>query len=175
MEKTKNTHSAVRTSITQALFSLMAEKPYDAITVADIARRAQVARISFYRNFDSKDDVLARNAQRITEEFLATLPPHLREYDSAAYITAILENTRAHDEDIRILIAANKMDIVREEFDRAFAVGGKDKRDSARRRFLSGGLYNLFYKWALEGYDPPAERIAHFVCGIFQQAERSDG
>ena len=44
--------------IFDALMLLMDEKPYDKITVSDIADKAGVARPTFYRNFDDKDEVI---------------------------------------------------------------------------------------------------------------------
>jgi len=44
--------------IFDALMLLMDEKPYEKITVSDIADKAGVARPTFYRNFDDKDEVV---------------------------------------------------------------------------------------------------------------------
>jgi len=44
--------------IFDSLMLLMDEKPYDSITVSDIAEKAGVARPTFYRNFDDKDEVV---------------------------------------------------------------------------------------------------------------------
>ena len=44
--------------IFDALMLLMDEKPYEKITVSDIADRAGIARPTFYRNFNDKDDVI---------------------------------------------------------------------------------------------------------------------
>jgi AcrR family transcriptional regulator len=44
--------------IFDALMLLMDEKPYEKITVSDIAQKAGVARPTFYRNFDDKDAVV---------------------------------------------------------------------------------------------------------------------
>lgn len=44
--------------IQEALMQLIQQKEYDKITITDIAKRAGVTRISFYRNFDSKDAIL---------------------------------------------------------------------------------------------------------------------
>jgi len=44
--------------IFDALMLLMDEKPYEKITVSDIADKAGIARPTFYRNFDDKDEVV---------------------------------------------------------------------------------------------------------------------
>ncbi|MBL8156828.1 MAG: TetR/AcrR family transcriptional regulator [Anaerolineae bacterium] len=42
----------------QALIALVADMPYDAITITDITRRARVARKTFYAHFADKDALL---------------------------------------------------------------------------------------------------------------------
>ena len=44
--------------ITNALFELMSNKEYDDITVTDICKASGYTRMSFYRNFKSKEDIL---------------------------------------------------------------------------------------------------------------------
>ena len=44
--------------IFEAVMLLMEEKPYDKITVSDITEKAGVARQTFYRNYNDKDDVI---------------------------------------------------------------------------------------------------------------------
>ncbi|MCL1837344.1 MAG: TetR/AcrR family transcriptional regulator [Treponema sp.] len=44
--------------IFEAVMLLMDEKPYEKITVSDIAEKAGIARPTFYRNFNDKDDVI---------------------------------------------------------------------------------------------------------------------
>ena len=52
--------SALRSQreITEALITLMRETPYDEISVKQILLEAKLAKKTFYRNFESKDDVL---------------------------------------------------------------------------------------------------------------------
>jgi AcrR family transcriptional regulator len=49
----------------EALLSLILEKGYDAITIRDITERADVAYVTFFRNFKHKDDLLLH---RLEEE-----------------------------------------------------------------------------------------------------------
>ena len=44
--------------IFEAVMLLMDEKPYEKITVSDIAEKAGIARPTFYRNYNDKDDVI---------------------------------------------------------------------------------------------------------------------
>jgi len=47
-----------RSWIFEALMLLLDEKPYDKISISDITNKAGIARQTFYRNYDGKDDIL---------------------------------------------------------------------------------------------------------------------
>ena len=63
--------SAIRSKkeITEALISLMKEHPYREITVKQIVLEARIAKKTFYRNFDSKDDVLISMIKGVVREY----------------------------------------------------------------------------------------------------------
>lgn len=44
--------------ITEALLQLMDKKDYDKIAITEITKKAGVNRVTFYRNFNSKDDII---------------------------------------------------------------------------------------------------------------------
>lgn len=163
MKKTRKTNSVVRKDITEALFQLMAEKHIDSITVTELVERAGVARVSFYRNFSSMDDVLRQDAQRVTEEWLESIGPGLRQQDPGAFVHELLRHILKEREVTELFLKSDRADILRAEFNRAFGVGCEDRRESARRAFLAGGLFNLSYLWVLSGYDPDPDTMADFV------------
>ena len=70
MNETKNP-SALRSKkeIFEALLRLMAQHPYEEITVKQIALEAQLERKTFYRNFTSKDDVLEAILDELVDEY----------------------------------------------------------------------------------------------------------
>ena len=65
-----------RQLLSDALMTLMLEKPYSAITVQEIADRANVGRSTFYAHYQDKDDLLPSELGRLIEE--------LRQIDSEA-------------------------------------------------------------------------------------------
>lgn len=69
MDKRKEANMRVKSSITDALLSLMREKSCSDISVTEIIQTAKVARASFYRNYSSKEDVLSTLIEDILEQF----------------------------------------------------------------------------------------------------------
>lgn len=55
--------------ITEALLQLMNKKKYENITITDIANKAGVTRITFYRNFKDKDDIIKQHLQNLYKEY----------------------------------------------------------------------------------------------------------
>ena len=66
-----NNPSAIRSQkeITDALLLLMNKYPYGEITVKQILLEARIARMTFYRNYESKDDVLISLIKSILREY----------------------------------------------------------------------------------------------------------
>lgn len=69
MDKRKAENMRVKQSITNALFALMAEKSLSDVQITELVGRAGVARASFYRNYDSKEDVLITLIRDVLEQF----------------------------------------------------------------------------------------------------------
>lgn len=69
MDKRREANLRVKQNITNALFSLMAEKSLADIHITEIVDGAGVARASFYRNYCSKENVLVTLIRDVLDEF----------------------------------------------------------------------------------------------------------
>lgn len=69
---------SVRTQqqIEQSLFSLLQKKPSAEISIAEITRKADVSRTSFYRNYENKDSVLAQFLANQYQKFIDDINKH---------------------------------------------------------------------------------------------------
>lgn len=69
---------SVRTQrqIEQSLFSLLPKKSYAEISIAEITRKADVSRTSFYRNYENKDSVLVQFLANQYQKFIDDINKH---------------------------------------------------------------------------------------------------
>lgn len=59
----------VRESIETALIKLMEKKPFGEITISEIVEKAGVSRVSYYRNYYYKEDVLFAKMDKIAADW----------------------------------------------------------------------------------------------------------
>ena len=81
----ENKGYSVKQEIKKAVMELMAEKSYMEITVTDIVNKAQVARASFYRNYNSIYDVIEAVAEEIVKDMVEDVFPVLSGTDERKY------------------------------------------------------------------------------------------
>ena len=54
----KESNQLTRECLQTALITLMGQKSFDKITISELVRRSGVSRTAFYRNYDTKEDIL---------------------------------------------------------------------------------------------------------------------
>lgn len=72
---------SVKGQIQDAFMELLSEKAYTDITVTEIVKKAQVARVSYYRNFSSIDEIVDSIADGMVKEFASETLPVLKSND----------------------------------------------------------------------------------------------
>ena len=58
----------VKNEMYEALLKLLEEKSFSAISVSDITTEANVSRMSFYRNYNSIEDILIEHLDAVVEQ-----------------------------------------------------------------------------------------------------------
>ncbi len=108
MFETKNP-SAIRSQkeITEALTRLMNAAPYEEISVKQILLEAKLAQKTFYRNFESKDDVLLSLIRTIIREYFETV-----DHGDVDVLTTIFDFAVKNRELLEILDRNNMLYVV---------------------------------------------------------------
>ncbi|MBQ7858715.1 MAG: TetR/AcrR family transcriptional regulator [Faecalibacterium sp.] len=69
MTKREATTQRLKDSLANALLELMQEKPFAKITIDELTQRAQVGRVTYFRHFSNKEDVLVYKYMRLWEQW----------------------------------------------------------------------------------------------------------
>lgn len=161
MERKHPANVFVRQCITEALFKLMKKGDYRDITISAIVRTAGVSRNSFYRNYQSIEDILRQyfieQTARWWAEYLAHLHPN------------VIEETFQHflsmKEEILLLYKAGLSHLLMEHI----VLCGKQSltgelSNAYQTAFMSGGLWGLTNEWVLRGMtETPQQMQALFL------------
>ena len=172
MGRKKDEHETalVKDYISTALLLLMEENDYQSITVTDIARKAGVSRMTYYRTYASKEDILIQYFNHITDDFLKKIKSRP---DITPRQLAVLFFTffREHGNLIPILKKANLLDLVFHNFiDNLKRVytdfsgsGALSASDNYHLYFNAGGLAVTLVLWSEGGYRETPEQIAEMI------------
>ena len=78
MKSINAAHELAVDSMCTALILLMETKPYEKITITEITKKAGVSRMAYYRNYESKDDILLKRLEKNARFVEATLQSKVR-------------------------------------------------------------------------------------------------
>lgn len=155
--------------IMEALLQLMQTKDYDAITITDLTRRAGVSRMSYYRNYHSKDEILTDYMYRIITEYardlnFSTIRSGFQTYE---HILQSLKYLRKYKDYVLCLQKANRSEILLQGLDRYMlsVTNAFEKTffEKCELYYYSGALYNIFLHWIREGMQEDIETIAQVI------------
>jgi len=145
-----------RKTLQHALLSLMLRKGYDAVTVEDICREADIGRSTFYAHFTGKDDLKRSGLDHHLRAGLLSQQKQRTGKEKFAFALPFFEHAREHVELYRALVskggAATTLsmmrqivtDLMREEFKRGKSA---DAPREAAVQFLAGGFMSLLVWW----------------------------
>ena len=146
--------------ITKALLILMKKEKYKDITITEICEKAGTTRMSFYRNFSSKEDILKKWVTEITDNFLLISGISYKTDSSRVYFIKLFTHMEQHKAICLSLYEANLIYLVKEQFDRVFVSIHHNEYDDYKSYFLSGGIYNVFLLWLMNGCKESPQELA---------------
>ena len=85
MPRTKDQNLLARERIVAALTELMSQKDYASITITEITQKADVSRMTYYRNYSSKEDILRRFMSDVGERIHAKIVEQDLYHDTYQY------------------------------------------------------------------------------------------
>jgi AcrR family transcriptional regulator len=91
-----------RRALTNALIALTLEKGYEAVTVRDLAERADIGYATFFRHFSDKDALLADVLEGTLQDLLELIQPVMDDPERTA--TLVFDHVGQHRDLVRVLL-----------------------------------------------------------------------
>ena len=159
----------VHNYIMDALFSLMSIKKYDEITITEIIKKAGVGKMSFYRNFTSKDNVIEQWISNTTNNFLKTSDISFKNDSSKDYFIKLFNHLEKYKNPAILIYKANLTHLLKNEFESRILKIYEKEYGSYKSYFLAGGIFNVYYYWLMNGCKESPDTIANKLVDFIQK------
>lgn len=152
------------------MLSLIAEKAFEDISVREIALRAGVTFPTFYRQFATKEALLADIARDEISRVASLMTLRRDRNNAAMSAKAICAHVEAHRSIWKVLLTTSATIVMRDEF-----VALTQEWVSERERinpelpadmiasFVSSAMFEILAWWLRQAADYPIERIARYL------------
>ena len=148
-------HQEVIAAVEEALAFLIDKKEFSEITISELVKKAGIARSTFYRNYESKEDIIRSSIRKTLMEFDEQYTPEtIDERYETEYILEVWDYIIKYNRQIRRISKAGLSDIYLDEFNRHLLHIYNEKslslQDKIRLFGLSGAQYNIIFNLALK-------------------------
>lgn len=148
-----------------ALMKLMQEKKFDKISVGELCEAAGVSRMTYYRSYNNKEDILLQHLDECFAVYLADLPVQ----DFYGVALSFFQFWQGHERDF--LIAVVRSGLNAQLMDRFYGyldqiipqMVHSEAVQPFVKSFLAGGLYKMLMDWMKTATQTPPEEMAAFL------------
>lgn len=168
-ERKNQSNKLARECIVTALMQLLKEKPLSAISISELTERAGVSRMTYYRNYQSKEDIFSS----YLEEALADYQKEARELslDKHIYAPANLFHCfsyfEKHKEFLDSLFKSGYGHLLLTAISQYMIEVWYKPEDGIEKYYglqaFAGALYNLYISWASNGSKETPEELVKIL------------
>ncbi len=168
MDKRKEANLRVRENLVQALIHLMKERPYEEISISEIAKTAGVSRISYYRNYESKRTLLASTLSEMIAALCAALNSQPNHVPIRRVMTAFFKEARCQSEIFLLLYQAGMDKELQSALDNlildSLHFPTLDRHRTYPAYLFSGALYRLLTQWYKNQMSESPAELSNIFC-----------
>lgn len=158
--------------IYNALIYLLKKNTFRKISIEDITKRAGVARPTFYRNFESKEDILIDQGRKIYERLMTDLETGMNEgnvtYNSIKKMVRVFDE---YSELFEMLIKNNLEFLILQSFEVEISLLLKkvlciDNEDKYKAKFFEGALFSIAVEWIKNSKEESVEEMTKIISNL---------
>ena len=150
----------VKKQLTTALLALLKEKPLSDISISELADRAEVGRVSFYRNYKNKEDILKEESNRLIKEW-GKLYESNPESAPETLFPSLFDFYRDHRDFYTTLYDAGMSSIMMETIiDTIRITPEMQNLEAYMKSFWAYGIYGWMLEWIKRGMQENGKELS---------------
>lgn len=162
----KNTY--VRSQILNTLLKMMKENDIDSISISHLVHQAGVGRASFYRNYQTKEDVLRQEAERLNNE-LNDIRKNDDPSDQKLKLLRTLDFYKANRRFYMTVYNAGMVQIIQDSIVDQKALSNET---SAPVAYVISAFSYLIYGWVIEWLRRGMKENSAELIAMFENSQR---
>lgn len=155
----------LRTSLcdmVESCFDIMKEKKLCDITVAEISKKASVHRSTFYRNFDSKEDIVKAFLTCLFAEYLSILQ-YSKPKNRQEYILLFFQNFYRYKTEMLLCYQNDLVSFLINMYEQKYLINIDNTETKLAAIYHYGGVYKLLLWWFDQGMRLSPEKLACMI------------
>ena len=165
-KKVLETTEMLNNQMGDALIELLKEKPITKISIEELTKKADVGRATFFRHFDSKEELLSYRLVELYKEYMGD--SFLASYSDFEHSVKFF-NYYKDTLDLHLLLLDNNLDSVIFEGFRKVLIPLEEQSESLSLYtpfFTAYGLFGVTLKWLRGGCKESAEEMAQLCINL---------
>ncbi|MDO5813852.1 MAG: TetR/AcrR family transcriptional regulator [Bacillota bacterium] len=156
--------------LVDALFELMEHKKFQEITIKELAKNAEVSRLTFYRNFDSKEDILREYYEIVFSQYLEKLD-NSKDSSMQIIILACYEYWKKSENHIQLILDNQLEYFLYETFENCLCTFFQkshidNQLKENQMKFLISGFYFSMINWISKNKNVTSEKMVKSICDM---------
>lgn len=158
--------------IIDALIYLLKTKPYSTITVTEIAKKTGVARLTFYRNFQNKEEIIIARSHYLFQKYFDEINNEEEKFDLHHSLLLCYKYWKEDSEAIKLFENNNLMYLLEDTFYIYLEKIIEDhpifkELNLIQKSFIVGGLTHSMIFWLSTNSSDSPEKISRSILDMF--------
>ena len=173
----QESNAITRESLEISLLQLLDKKDLKKITISELVERAGVSRAAFYRNYESKEELLESIFQSTVSKITQSLEGYNFKTDLYQIWVYLFKEAKKEARIISLAVDYNFEKLLTKAVYEFLEKGSKTQKSSQGpacylNSFLSSAIVSVLAKWIKDGMKVPAEKMASLGLPLFPQKKR---
>ena len=179
----KNDQRSIRSAemLYEGLSTLIQEMPFNSIKVNDLVAASKVGRTTFYRNFDTIEDILRLRSDQVFEDMIQYVIAYVERYGNESRVMLlkpVLRYFYLHSEIVELLMRADRLDIAMASLRRAVEpnIGRATTYLGINETYVEynvtiriGIIINILVQWIRTGKREPPDELADTLSAMMKE------